>query len=150
MPRKILFVCLGNICRSPTAEGVFKGLAEQAGTDVIVDSAGTSGWHDGNLPDSRSMAEAARRGYDLSDQRSRKLTAADFHEFDLIIGMDDSNITNINRAAPEGHRAEIRKFLDYAPDQPLRDVPDPYYEDNFEGVFDLIEDASRGLLKDIS
>ena len=150
MPRKILFVCLGNICRSPTAEGVFKGLAQQAGADVIVDSAGTSGWHDGNLPDSRSMAEATRRGYDLSDLRSRKLTAADFHEFDLIIGMDDSNIANIKRAAPDGHDAKISKFLDYAPDQPLRDVPDPYYEDNFEGVFDLIEDASRGLLKEIS
>lgn len=146
MTIKILFVCLGNICRSPTAEGVFRGLAAQRGVDVVVDSAGTSGWHDGALPDPCSMEEAAKRGYDLSAQRSRRIVAADFAAFDLIIGMDNSNMRNLRAMAPIGCSAEIKLLLDYAPDQPVREVPDPYYEDNFDGVFDLIEQASRGLL----
>ncbi|MCP5073934.1 MAG: low molecular weight phosphotyrosine protein phosphatase [Rhodobacteraceae bacterium] len=149
MTTRILFVCLGNICRSPTAEGVFRGLAAKTGADVTVDSAGTSGWHDGELPDRRSMAEAQRRGYDLSRQRSRRLTVRDFHDFDLILGMDNSNIRNIDAIRPSGVSTPVRLFLDYAPGQPLREVPDPYYEDNFEGVFDLIETASHGLLADI-
>ena len=147
MTTRILFVCLGNICRSPTAEGVFRGLAAQAGKDVMVDSAGTSGWHNADLPDRRSMAEAAVRGYDLSDQRSRKLVAADFDTFDLIIGMDHANMENLRALVPKGARAQLKLFLDYAPDQAIREVPDPYYEDNFDGVFDLIEQASRGLLR---
>ena len=146
MTKKILFICLGNICRSPTAEGVFRGLAAQVGADVMVDSAGTSGWHNGQLPDGRSLAEAARRGYDLSGQRSRKLVLADFEAFDLIIGMDHKNMADLRLMAPVGCRAEIKLFLDYAPGQGIREVPDPYYEDDFDGVFDLIEQASRGLL----
>jgi low molecular weight protein-tyrosine phosphatase len=150
MPQRIMFVCLGNICRSPTAEGVFRGLAGQAGLDVIVDSSGTSGWHNGDLPDGRAMAEAEARGYDLSGQRSSQLKSQDFQDFDLILCMDNSNIANAEKLRPDGVKAVVKLFLDYAPDQPLREVPDPYYEHNFEAVFDLIEDASRGLIADLS
>jgi protein-tyrosine phosphatase len=150
MTTKIMFVCLGNICRSPTAEGVFRGLAGQAGLDVIVDSSGTSGWHNGDLPDGRAMAEAEARGYDLSGQRSTQLKSQDFHDFDLILCMDNSNIANAEKIRPEGAKAVVKLFLDYAPNQPLREVPDPYYEHNFEAVFDLIEDASRGLIAELS
>lgn len=150
MTTKIMFVCLGNICRSPTAEGVFRGLTGKAGLDVIIDSSGTSGWHNGDLPDSRAMAEAAVRGYDLSGQRSSQLKSQDFHDFDLILCMDNSNIANAEKLRPKGAKAVVKLFLDYAPNQPLREVPDPYYEHNFEAVFDLIEDASRGLIKQLS
>ncbi|KAB7616166.1 low molecular weight phosphotyrosine protein phosphatase [Amylibacter sp. SFDW26] len=150
MPSKIMFVCLGNICRSPTAEGVFRGLAAQAGLDVIVDSSGTGGWHVGEQPDRRAMAEAASRGYDLSEQRSRQVCQEDFNQFDLILAMDKSNLNNLKSIAPCGSQAELKLFLEYAPNQPLTEVPDPYYEDNFEGVFDLIEEASRGLIKALS
>ena len=143
---KVLFVCLGNICRSPTAEGILRDMADGA---VRVDSAGTSGWHDGNPPDPRSMAEAARRGVDISAQRSRRVVDADFSEFDLILAMDSSNLRNLQDMAPNGATSEVRLLLDYLPDQPVRDVPDPYYEDGFDGVFDLIEAACRALLDDI-
>jgi low molecular weight protein-tyrosine phosphatase len=150
MPARIMFVCLGNICCSPTAEGVFRGLAEQAGLDVFVDSSGTSDWHNGDLPDKRAMAEAATRGYDLSAQRSTQLSAQDFHDFDLVLCMDNSNLSKAKRLKPQGAKAEVKLFLDYAPDQPLREVPDPYYEHNFAAVFDLIEQASRGLIAELS
>ncbi len=146
MPPKVMFVCLGNICRSPTAEGVFRGLAAQAGLDVVIDSSGTSGWHNGDLPDKRAMAEAKSRGYDLSMQRSTQLKSQDFYDFYLIVCMDNSNIENSESLRPDGANAQVKLFLDYAPNQPLREVPDPYYEHNFEAVFDLIEDASRGLI----
>jgi protein-tyrosine phosphatase len=150
MTTKIMFVCLGNICRSPTAEGVFRGLAVRAGMDVIVDSSGTSEWHNGDLPDRRAIAEADARGYDLSQQRSTQLKSQDFHDFDLILCMDNSNIENAEKIRPEGAKAVVKLFLDYAPNQSLREVPDPYYEHNFEAVFDLIEVASRGLIADLS
>jgi protein-tyrosine phosphatase len=150
MPTKIMFVCLGNVCRSPTAEGVFRGLAAQTGLDVSIDSSGTSGWHNGDLPDRRAMAEASARGYDLSSQRSTQLQPQDFHDFDLILCMDNSNIKNAELIRPEGAKAVTKLFLDYVPNQPLREVPDPYYEHNFEAVFDLIEDASRGLIAELS
>ena len=149
MTTRILFVCLGNICRSPTAEGVFRRLAAQAGADVVVDSAGTSGWHDGELPDRRSMAEARRRGYDFSDQRSRQVRATDFHEFDLIIAMDRANLARLRSMAPRNADATLKLLLDYLPGQPLREVPDPYYSDGFGFVFDLIEDASRAILAEL-
>ena len=150
MPAKVMFVCLGNICRSPTAEGVFRGLVKQAGLDVVVDSCGTSGWHNGEPPDARAMAEAKKRGYDLSLQRSTQIKQADFHDFDLIIAMDNSNLNNLRAIAPCGCKADIKLLLDYAPDQPVREVPDPYYEHNFEAVFDLIEQAGRGLIAELS
>jgi len=150
MTPKIMFVCLGNICRSPTAEGVFRGLAHEAGLDVIVDSSGTGGWHVGEQPDQRAMAEAKRRGYDLSAQRSRQVLQEDFERFDLILAMDQSNLKSLKSIAPCGHKAKVELFLKYAQNQTLKDVPDPYYEDNFEAVFDLIETASRGLIKALS
>jgi protein-tyrosine phosphatase len=146
MPSEIMFVCLGNICRSPTAEGVFRGLAHKAGLDVVIDSCGTSGWHNGELPDARAMAEATSRGYDLSAQRSTQIKQSDFDTFDLILAMDRKNLNELQAIAPCKGKAELKLFLDYAPNQPLREVPDPYYEDNFAVVFDLIEDASRGLI----
>ena len=149
MSYRIQFVCLGNICRSPTAEGVMRGLIEQAGADIEVDSAGTSGWHDGKLPDARSMAEAARRGYDLSAQRSSQVTQGDFEAFDLIIGMDQSNMANLRAIQPCGSKAELKMLLDCLPNQPLREVPDPYYEDGFDSVFDLIEAACAAMLRDL-
>ena len=118
--------------------------------DVIVDSSGTSEWHNGDLPDRRAIAEADARGYDLSQQRSTQLKSQDFHDFDLILCMDNSNIENAEKIRPEGAKAVVKLFLDYAPNQPLREVPDPYYEHNFEAVFDLIEDASRWLIADLS
>ena len=146
MQPKILFVCLGNICRSPTAEGVFRTLAAQNDLDVIVDSCGTSGFHNGEQPDTRAMFEASLRGFDLSRQRSSQLKPSDFTEFDHIICMDESNLQNVKLVAPENTNVNIELFLNYAPNQPLREVPDPYYEDNFSDVFDLIETASLGLI----
>jgi len=150
MPPKVMFVCLGNICRSPTAEGVFRGLAAQAGLDVVIDSSGTSGWHNGELPDNRAMTEAKQRGYDLSQQRSTQLIPQDFHDYDLLICMDNSNIKNAEQLRPKGEKAQVKLFLDYAPNQPLREVPDPYYDHNFDAVFDLIEAASRGLIASLT
>lgn len=146
MQPKILFVCLGNICRSPTAEGVFRGLAAQDYLDVFVDSCGTSGFHNGDQPDGRAMFEASLRGFDLSRQRSTKLKLSDFTEFDYILCMDNENLRNVTDMAPPETTAKIELFLNYAPNQPLREVPDPYYEDNFSQVFDLIEQASMGLI----
>lgn len=149
MTYRIQFVCLGNICRSPTAEGVMRGLVTQAGADIDVDSAGTSGWHNGKRPDARSMAEAARRGYDLSAQRSSQVAQSDFESFNLIVGMDHSNMARLRSIQPCGSKADLKMLLDYLPDQPLREVPDPYYEDGFDSVFDLIEAACTALLADV-
>lgn len=146
MTMKVMFVCLGNICRSPTAEGVFQKLAKEAGLDVVVDSSGTSGWHNGNQPDHRAMAEASARGYDLSPLRSSQIQTQDFHEFDLILCMDRDNLKNCKKIQPADAKAKLQLFLDYAPDQPLQDVPDPYYEHNFADVLSLIEQASHGLI----
>jgi len=141
---RILFVCLGNICRSPTAEGVFRALAADA--DVAVDSAGTSNWHVGGPPDRRAMAEAARRGIDLSGLRARQAIEADFERFDLIVAMDRKNASTLERLRPAGNETPVALFLSYASGDVPDDVPDPYYEDNFPQVFDMLEDASRGLL----
>ncbi len=150
---KVLFVCLGNICRSPTAEGVFRAMVEDAGlSDVIsVDSAGTSGWHKGDPPDLRGQQAAAKRGYDLSAQRSRKVVAGDFDVFDYIIGMDSRNFADLSSMAPEPARGKISMFLQFAPETGQREVPDPYYggEDGFGEVLNLVEAASKGLLEDI-
>lgn len=127
-----------------------RGLVAQAGADIEVDSAGTSGWHNGNLPDARAMAEAARRGYDLSAQRPSQVAQGDFEAFDLILGMDHSNMANLRAIQPCGSKAALKMLLDYLPDQPLREVPDPYYEDGFDSVFDLIEAACGAVLRDLS
>ncbi|MBN2905767.1 MAG: low molecular weight phosphotyrosine protein phosphatase [Rhodobacteraceae bacterium] len=149
MASRILFVCLGNICRSPTAQGVFERLADQAGLDIAVDSAGTGGWHVGNPPDARATREAAKRGYDLSGLRARQAGAADFTAFDLILAMDRANLAALERMRPAGNTTPVRLFLDYG-DSPHDEVPDPYYEGGFDLVLDLVEEASRGLLADLA
>lgn len=138
---KVLFVCLGNICRSPAAEGVFRDMAG----DVETDSAGTSDWHVGDPPYGPMQAAAKARGYDMSDLRARQFTAEDFERFDLIIGMDASNIANMERLRPAGNATPVRLFTDYAPERGMDEVPDPYYTRDFDGALDLVEACARGL-----
>lgn len=147
--KRILFVCLGNICRSPTATAVFRARAAAAGLDVRADGAGTGAWHKGEPPDPRARDEAAKRGYDMSELRARQVTGLDFGRYDLIVAMDRANLTALERIRPAHSRARLKLFLDYAPDQPLREVPDPYYEGGFGQVLDLIETASDGLIADL-
>jgi len=152
-PTKVLFVCLGNICRSPSAEGVFTALVEKAGVSgrIEIDSAGTADYHIGKSPDPRAIAAAARRDVDLSVLRGRQVAAEDFYEFDYIIGMDHSNIEDLEAVAPSDASARVHRFLEFATETEGEEVPDPYYggEAGFEPVLDMIEDASRGLLKEI-
>ncbi|HKM38468.1 MAG TPA: low molecular weight protein-tyrosine-phosphatase [Thiopseudomonas sp.] len=149
---KVLFVCLGNICRSPTAEGVFrKYLADSALADkVTVDSAGTADWHTGKGPDPRTCEAALKRGYDLSKLQARQATADDFHNFDLILAMDKSNLANLEALRPANSRAELDLLLQRY-DLPRSEVPDPYYggEQGFEDVLDLLENASQALLAEL-
>jgi len=148
---RILFVCMGNICRSPLAEGVFRRMLEGAGlTDAVyVDSAGTHSYHVGAPPDSRSQATALRRGVDLRGIRARQVTVADFAEFDYVLAMDRDNFEHLLGLCrqPELQR-RVQLFMDYAPDLPEREVPDPYYggPSGFERVMDLVEEAAQGLL----
>jgi len=147
----ILFVCMGNICRSPTAEGVFRQRAEQAGLghSVHIDSAGTHGYHIGNPPDPRSTEFAAKRGVDLSPQRSRKVHAKDFEEFDHVLAMDADNLALLNDACPPHLRHKLGLFMQFAPHAGSDVVPDPYYggADGFDRVLDYIEHASDGLIE---
>ncbi|MBO9406477.1 low molecular weight phosphotyrosine protein phosphatase [Shimia sp. R9_1] len=138
---KILFVCLGNICRSPTAEGVFRSFAPE----VDADSAGTGGWHVGEPPYGPMQTAAKARGYDLSDLRARQFDVADFSRFDLIIAMDGDNLANIERLRPAGNETPVRLFTDYE-DSGADAVPDPYYTRDFDGALDLIETCARGLV----
>ncbi len=146
----ILFVCLGNICRSPTAEGVFRDLCESLGwgEQIRIDSAGTGDWHVGHPPDSRAIAAAARRGIDLSLLRARQVRVADFKEFDFVMAMDSSNFRDLALLQPQDSAAELSRWLSWAGSTAPADVPDPYYgsDGGFEEVLDLIEDASRGFL----
>ena len=148
---RILFVCLGNICRSPTAEAVLRELAAREAPDLTleVDSAGTAAYHVGQPPDPRTRAAAARRGYDLSALRARTVEADDFERFDLILAMDRENLTALRRRAPSQAHERLRLFLEFSPDRAPEDVPDPYYggPNGFEEVLDLVEAATRGLLK---
>ncbi len=149
----VLFVCLGNICRSPTAEGVFRALVEREGYagQIRCDSAGTRSWHIGSPPDGRATEAAARRGIDLTPLRARQTSARDFARFDYVIAMDRSNADNLRRMAPRGSEDRIRMMLSFAPDLGIDEVPDPYFGagDGFERVLDMIEAASGGLLADI-
>ena len=140
-PKRVLFVCLGNICRSPTAEAVFRRIAP----GVPADSAGTSDWHIGDPPYGPAIAAGAARGYDLSPLRARQVGPGDFRDFDLILAMDRANLAALEALRPADGHAELALFLDYAPDAPVREVPDPYYTRDFDGALDLIEAAARGL-----
>ncbi len=146
-------VCLGNICRSPMAHGVFEARIRAQGLeDVIeVDSAGTAGYHVGAKPDPRARQEARSRGYDLEPLRARQLEPEDFREFDYILTMDDANYRNAERIRPADSRAELLRYLDFAPQFDDHEVPDPYYggDDGFVHVMDLIEAAADGLLEHI-
>lgn len=138
---RLLFVCLGNICRSPAAEGVFRMRAP----GLTTDSAGTSGWHIGDPPYGPMQRAARSRGIDLSDLRARAFTAQDFGAFDLIIGMDARNIRDIEALRPRGNATPVRRFTDYAAHLGAQEVPDPYYTRDFDGALDLIEACAVGL-----
>lgn len=147
---RVLFVCLGNICRSPTAEAVFRNLvrAEAPDIEVTIASAGLGDWHIGEPPDRRSQAAALRRGVDMSAQRARQFDDEDFSRFDLILAMDRENLDALQRRAPGQHRKRVRLFLEFAEHRDVDEVPDPYYggQAGFERVLDLTEVAARGLL----
>lgn len=149
-PQRVLFVCLGNICRSPTAEAVFRARAQRAGLAhrVRVDSAGTGDWHVGEAPDRRAIAFAKRRGYDLAPLRARRVTPEDFTRFDWILAMDQSNLRDLHAMRPAHASSHLGLFLDVAPYLGVRDVPDPYYGGgpHFDRVLDLVEQASDALL----
>lgn len=144
---RVLLVCLGNICRSPAAEGILRTKAKARGLDLVIDSAGTGAWHVGDPPDARMMKAAARRNYDLSYIRARKVDFSDFYEFDYLLAMDFSNHTDLLDLAPPNRACDIRMFLDFA-DGPERETPDPYYggDSGFETVLDLLEQGAEGLL----
>ena len=142
---KVLFVCLGNICRSPAAEGVFRTLAPE----VETDSAGTGDWHVGEPPYGPMQAAARARGVDLSDLRARQFQAEDFARFELILAMDGQNLRDIEAQRPVGSETPVRLFTDYAPETGADHVPDPYFTRDFEGALDLIEVAARGLARDL-
>ncbi len=150
---KVLFVCMGNICRSPTAEGVFSKLVEERGLKdrVSIDSAGTHAYHVGEPPDVRSARAAAERGIDLSHQRARRVTVQDFQQFDYVLAMDNDNYNHLAALCPDGSEYKLRLFLSFAPHLEIRDVPDPYYggATGFERVLDMVEEAARGLLEDV-
>ncbi|MGE6605855.1 low molecular weight protein-tyrosine-phosphatase [Halomonas sp. NPDC076908] len=147
---KVLFVCLGNICRSPTAEGVFRRALERARmiNEVEVDSCGVGNWHVGKAPDQRAQQAAKRRGVDLSGLRARQLSEQDFTEFDYVLGMGQDNLRAMRELKPANSRAYIGLFLDFA-GTPGVEVPDPYYggEEGFENVINMIEAASNGLIQ---
>jgi len=149
---KVLFVCMGNICRSPTAEGVFRHKVEQAklGNIILIDSAGTHAYHVGEPPDARAQQAALQRNIDLRKLRARRVSTDDFYEFDYVIAMDESNKEDLLSICPEGFEEKVHLFLDFS-DSKQRDVPDPYYGQGrgFEIVLNLVEDAADALLKHI-
>ena len=151
MKPSVLFVCLGNICRSPTAEAVFRERAARAGMAdrIAIASAGTGDWHVGQPPDRRAIAHASKRGYDLRRLRARQVSPDDFARFDWILAMDRSVLRELDAMRPEGHEGHVGLFLDIAPGLRERDVPDPYFggDEGFEHVLDLIEEASEALLE---
>jgi protein-tyrosine phosphatase len=147
---RILFVCMGNICRSPSAEGVFRHALQMHAPDlrIEIDSAGTHEYHIGSAPDRRAIAAAARRGIDLSSLRARHVSDSDFESFDLILAMDEDNLRELQQRAPREHHGRIRLMMEFAPAALARNVPDPYYggPEGFEHVLDLLEEAAQGLI----
>jgi protein-tyrosine phosphatase len=151
-PLRVLMVCWGNICRSPTAEGILRSLADQRGLAVEVDSAGTSDEHRGSPPDRRAIAEAARRGIDISGQRSRQIRDTDFDDFDLILTADEMVDRRVRRQAPSGARARIMRMTESLPDfDDFPEVPDPYYGNaaDYREVYDLLERSMSELLESL-
>jgi len=149
---KVLFVCMGNICRSPTAHGVFQALVDEQGLDqqILVDSAGTHSYHIGSPPDPRSQATARSRGIDLSGLRARQFQSDDFVDFDFLIAMDRSNLSNMAALNPGKGQAQLALMLEYSTTYSQSEVPDPYFgEGGFDQVFEMIADASKGLLDHI-
>jgi len=147
----LLFVCLGNICRSPTAEGIFKKLLKDKDLSekIFVDSAGTSSWHNGDPPDVRAQKTAKKYKIDLSTIRSRSLVTEDFNRFNYIIAMDTNNFQGILEKCPPTRTGRLFMLLSFAPQLNTIDIPDPYYHDSFDEVFKMIEIASEGLLEKI-
>lgn len=148
---RILMVCLGNICRSPMAEGMLRSLAAEMGVALEVDSAGTSHYHVGEAPDQRAQAAMRRHGMDISMLRARQLSPHDFDRFDLLLAMDAENLRNMRRLAPDAeHAKKARAIMDFAPEHPLREVPDPYYggDDGFDQVLEMLRMACTNLLRD--
>jgi protein-tyrosine phosphatase len=150
IPWRVLFVCMGNICRSPTAEGVFRKIAKNQMPEFIIeiDSAGTHAYHIGESPDPRSCAAAKLRGVDISSQRGRRIIKEDFSAFDLVLAMDRLNYQTLIDMCPSDYHQRIKLFMDFASDFGHKEVPDPYFgdSDGFEQVLDLVEEASLGLL----
>jgi protein-tyrosine phosphatase len=148
---KVLFVCMGNICRSPMAEGAFKHYVREAGLAgrIVSDSAGTHGYHVGDPPDPRAQAAASRRGYDLASLRARQVRADDFDAFDYVLAMDEANLRWLEPLCPPQHARKLKLLLEFSDDAARREVPDPYYggADGFENVLDLVEQAAQGLLR---
>ena len=152
-PTRVLMVCLGNICRSPTAEAVLRHKAHAAGLDgrIEVDSAGTAGYHVDSPPDRRAIAHGERRGLAMRHLRGRQVSRDDFDRFDFILAMDEDNLANLERLRPPGSRAKVALLLSYAPGTGAREVPDPYYgsADGFEKVLDLVESAADGFIASV-
>jgi protein-tyrosine phosphatase len=150
---RVLFVCMGNICRSPTAQGMFEALVQEAQLmdRIQIDSAGTHAYHVGEPPDARASEAASRRGIDLGRQRARRVDPADFGSFDYVVAMDRSNLEDLHSICPDVHREKLFLLLDFAQHLSQQDVPDPYYggTQGFERVLDLVEEGARGLLDDI-
>jgi len=149
-PISVLFVCTGNICRSPTAEGVFRHCVEKAGlaARITSDSAGTHDYHIGEPPDPRTLAAARRRGYELGELRARRVRREDFEQFDYVLAMDETHLRQLERLCPREHAHKLKLFLEFG-DRSPREVPDPYYggPEGFERVLDLVETAAQGLLR---
>lgn len=150
---KVLFVCLGNICRSPTAHGIFQHLVDQRKLSdrILIDSAGTGDWHIGKPPDSRAQTAARLRGYDISALRARQVECRDFKVYDYILAMDEDNLSGLRNLKPDDYEGYLGLFLEFGDRAEFREVPDPYYggEAGFQLVLDLIEEASEGLLEHI-
>lgn len=150
---RVLFCCMGNICRSPTAEAVFRRYVENAGLagHILIDSAGTHDYHIGDAPDARTQRAARLRGYDMSKLRGRQVEAADFGRFDYVLAMDEANLSILQRLRPSNTSAQVGLLLEFAEHHTEREVPDPYYggSDGFERVLDMVEDAANGLLQHI-
>lgn len=150
---KVLFCCMGNICRSPTAEAVFRHYVEKAGLSgsIQIDSAGTHDYHIGDAPDARTQRAAQQRGYDMSNLRGRQVDAGDFSRFDYVLAMDEANLSILQRLRPRESQSHLGLFLEFAGSHIEREVPDPYYggAEGFERVLDMVEDAAAGLLRHI-